>query len=293
MPRTFLPDRGVVRVAGEDARTFLDGIVTSAVADVAPGTARWAALLTPQGKILFDFLVLAVPEGDGGGYLLEAPRALAQDLVKRLAFYKLRAKVTIADESEALAVAALWGDETAAPGQVYEDPRLAALGRRVIGPRAEIEAFGEAALADYHAMRIAAGVPEGGKDFTYGEAFPHEVLMDQLGGVSFDKGCYVGQEVVSRMQHRGTARTRIVPVVFTEGFVPEDGAAVVAGEKTLGHVGSCARGRGLAMLRLDRVADALAAGMTPTAGGLALTLEKPGFATFAFPGGSAPDTAQG
>jgi folate-binding protein YgfZ len=291
MPRTFLPDRGVVRVAGEDARSFLEGIVTSTVASLTPGTARWAALLTPQGKILVDFLVLAVPEDEGGGYLLDVPRALAEDLVKRLSFYKLRAKVTITDESEALAVAALWGDETEAPGRTYDDPRLAALGRRAIGPRAEIEALGQAPLADYHAMRIAAGVPEGGKDFTYGEAFPHEVLMDQLGGVSFNKGCYIGQEVVSRMQHRGTARTRIVPVVFTDGFVPEDGATVVAGERTLGHVGSCARGRGLAMLRLDRVADALAAGLTLTAGGLALTLEKPSFATFAFPG-EAAETAQ-
>ncbi len=141
----------------------------------------------------------------------------------------------------------------------------------------------EASEKDYHAHRIALGVPEGGKDFLWNDAFPHEALMDQLHGVDFDKGCYVGQEVVSRMQHRGTARTRIVPIVYRDGFVAEPGVEVTAGDRTIGKTGTGANGRGLAMIRLDRAADALAAGETLCAGGLPVRLEKPEWIGFAFP----------
>jgi tRNA-modifying protein YgfZ len=137
--------------------------------------------------------------------------------------------------------------------------------------------------AHYEAHRIALGVPRGGLDFIYGDAFPHEADMDQLAGVDFEKGCYVGQEVVSRIEHRGTARTRIVPVAY-EGFAPETGIAVTAGEKSVGTFGSAAGGHGLAMLRLDRTDEALAAGLPLLAGGIALTPQKPTWARFAFPG---------
>ncbi|MDJ1157760.1 folate-binding protein [Chelatococcus sp. SYSU_G07232] len=286
MPAAHLADRGVVKVAGDDARHFLHNLVTSDVARLDAGAARLAALLSPQGKILFDFLVVAAPESHGGGFLLDAPLPLVGDLVKRLNFYKLRAKVIVEDLSEVLAVAAFW-DMPGTPGDdfglVFADPRLSALGQRAIGERMRIEALGTEAGPLYHARRIALGVPEGGKDFAYGDAFPHEALMDALGGVDFGKGCYVGQEVVSRMQHRGTARTRILPVVFRDGFVCEDGAEVLAGAKPAGHVGSTANGRALAMLRLDRLADAFAAGEAITAGGLALIVEKPAFAQFEVP----------
>ena len=134
--------------------------------------------------------------------------------------------------------------------------------------------------AAYHAHRIALGVPEGGKDFSLGHAFPHETLMDQLHGVDFDKGCYVGQEVVSRMQHRGTARTRIVPLVYGDAEVPEAGSEVTAGERAIGRTGSAAKGRGLAMLRVDRAAEALAAGLPIRAGGVPVRIELPPWATF-------------
>ena len=137
--------------------------------------------------------------------------------------------------------------------------------------------------AAYEAHRIAQGVPRGGVDFIYGDAFPHETDMDQLAGVDFDKGCYIGQEVVSRMEHRGTARNRIVPIA-AEGFVPDAGLPVMAGEKQVGVTGSHAGNRGLAMLRLDRVADARAAGLPLVAGGVTITPEKPDWATFAWPG---------
>ncbi|MBB3811330.1 YgfZ/GcvT domain-containing protein [Pseudochelatococcus contaminans] len=284
MPVSFLADRGVVKVAGEEAPHFLQNLVTSHVDNLAPGEARWFGLLTPQGKILFDGLAVAVPEENGGGYLLDVAGDQAAALAKRLGFYKLRAKVTVEDLSESLGVGVVWGDENApdVQGITFTDPRLAALGTRIIADRATLTALGDSA-ASWHAHRIGLGVPEGGKDYPWSDAFPHEVLMDQLQGVAFDKGCYVGQEVVSRMHHRKTARTRIVPVTFT-GDAPAAGADVLTSTKVSGRIGSVAPGRALASLRLDRAAEAIAAGEPITADGIALTLDKPAFATFVFPG---------
>lgn len=286
MPAAHLVDRGVIRVSGADARGFLQGLLTSDIDAVTPARAGYGALLTPQGKIISDCFVIAIPDEDGGGFLLDAPLLQTQDLMKRLKLYKLRAMVALDDLTAASAVIAS-SDGAALPeeaGLVYADPRLPALGQRAITDREDVATVAPADMDDYHARRIGLGIPDGGRDFIYGDAFPHEALLDQTGGVSFRKGCYIGQEVVSRMQHRGTARTRIVPIVFTEGLVTEMGVEATAGGKTLGRVGSCANGRGLALLRLDRVADALAAGETLDAGGLAFTLEKPDFIRFPFPG---------
>lgn len=286
MTAVQLIDRGVIRVTGEDAASFLQGLLTCDVEQIAPGRAGYGALLTPQGKIIADCLVVAVEAEDGGGFLLDAPLLQTNDLMKRLKLYKLRAKVGLDDLSEqSTVIAAL--DGGALPedaGMVFADPRLPTLGDRAITDRAGAAEIAARDAEAYHTRRIGLGVPDGGKDFAYGDAFPHEALLDQLNGVSFRKGCYVGQEVVSRMQHRGTARTRIVPIVFSEGIVPESGVEATAGPKTLGTVGSCASGRGLAMLRLDRVADAIAAGEPLVAGGLVFTLQKPGFIAFPFPG---------
>lgn len=286
MPAAHLVDRGVIRVSGADARSFLQGLLTSDIDAVTPARAGFGALLTPQGKIISDCFVVAIPDEDGGGFLLDAPLLQTQDLMKRLKLYKLRAMVALDDLTAASAVIASSAG-AALPeeaGLVYADPRLPALGQRAITDREDVATVAPADMDDYHARRIGLGIPDGGRDFIYGDAFPHEALLDQTGGVSFRKGCYIGQEVVSRMQHRGTARTRIVPIVFTEGLVTEMGVEATAGGKTLGRVGSCANGRGLALLRLDRVADALAAGETLDAGGLAFTLEKPDFIRFPFPG---------
>lgn len=285
MPIIYLPDRGVVRVAGEGAREFLNGMVTCDMAKIAPGAPGFGALLSPQGKILFDFLIVEAEAGDGGGFFLDSPRVLCPDLAQRLAMYRLRAKVEIADMSETLGVAVVVGEVEYDPADylAYTDPRLPALGQRLIGERAALAAIGGDPEA-YHAHRIALAVPEGGKDFSYNDAFPHETLMDQLHGVDFRKGCYVGQEVVSRMQHRGTARTRIVPVAYEDGFAAIEGIDVVAGEKVIGKTGSQSNGTGLAMLRLDRLADALAGGIAVKAGGIGLTASKPAYATFPVPG---------
>ena len=290
MKAALLPDRGVVKVAGDDARRFLHGLVTADVSTLAPGEARFAALLTPQGKIIADFIIAEAEAADGGGFFLDCPRALAQTLVQKLTLYRLRARITIEDLSDTLAVMAVW-DGTGATecGLLFTDPRLLALGLRcILPPDLASDAAAElgAVLTDaaaYESHRIALGVPRGGQDFIYGDAFPHDTDMDQLGGVDFKKGCYIGQEVVSRIEHRGTARTRIVPVAY-EGFAPEAGMAVTAGEKTVGMLWSTADGRGVAMLRLDRAEDALASGTPLMAGGVALRIIKPEWARFAFPG---------
>jgi hypothetical protein len=285
----------VVRVSGEDAKNFLDGLVTCDIDRVSPASARFGALLTPQGKILFDFIVIQAPDDIGGGYYLDALRVHAPDLAKRLGFYKLRAKVAIENLSETLAVAAGWDaprpEDDA--GLVVEDPRLPELGWRAIVAAEDAAELATDAPERYHARRIVFGVPEGGRDFLFGDAFPHEALMDQLHGVDFDKGCYVGQEVVSRMQHRGTARTRIVPALYEGGFAAEAGVEVMAGDRILGKTGTGADGRGLLMIRLDRAADALAAGVPIRAGGIPVTLDKPAWIGFPFPGetGSSPEAS--
>jgi folate-binding protein YgfZ len=290
MKAALLPDRGVVKVAGEPARGFLNGLLTADVTAMTPGAARFAALLTPQGKIIVDCILVEAAAEDGGGFFLDVPRALAPTLVDKLGFYRLRAKVTIENLSEALGVLALWnGEGTTEYGLVYRDPRLPALGQRVILPPsvvAEAAADLGAELkdaADYEAHRIAHGVPRGGLDFIYGDAFPHEADMDQLNGVDFAKGCYVGQEVVSRIEHRGTARNRVIPVTV-EQYAPDAGIPVMAADKQVGTTGSGAGTSALAMLRLDRVADALAAGTPLVAGGVTLRPRKPDWARFPFPG---------
>lgn len=290
MQAALLLSRSVVKVTGDTARGFLNGLATSDIGKVAPGAPRFAALLTPQGKIIADFIVVEAPPKDGGGFFLDCPRALAAELTTKLNFYKLRAKVMVEDLSETLGVMAVWdgvGDTNC--GLCYPDPRLKALGLRVmLPPHLAKDAAADlgAALTDeaaYEAHRIALGVPSGGRDFQYGDAFPHEADMDQLAGVDFEKGCYVGQEVVSRVEHRNSARSRLVPVTFDAG-VPDDGVPVMAGDKQVGTIGSTANGHGIALLRLDRVADALAAGTPLTAGGSALRVVKPDWAKFAFPG---------
>jgi folate-binding protein YgfZ len=298
MQGALLPDRGVVKVAGEDAEQFLNGLLTADIGKVTPDRAAFAALLTPQGKIIVDCIIAEAPLKDGGGFFLDCPRALGPSLVDRLNFYKLRAKVIIENLSESLGVMAAWGGNGGTKyGLCYADPRLPALGLRFMIPPHLTTAAAEdlnAELVDvklYEAHRIVLGVPRGGLDFKYGDAFPHETDMDQLNGVDFAKGCYVGQEVVSRIEHRGTARTRVVPFAY-EGFAPDAGATVMASEKRVGTLGSTNAGRGLAMLRLDRTEEAIAAGTPLVSGDITLQLIKPDWARFPFPGAASSKAAE-
>jgi folate-binding protein YgfZ len=286
MKAALLTDRAVIKVIGDDARKFLHGLITADILALTPGTARFCALLTPQGKIIADFFVAEAPAADGGGFFLDFPRALGATLFDKLNLYKLRAKVLIEDLSEILGVLAVWdGTPAAKYGLSYADPRLPALGARLmIPPHRAADAAREigaslVATEDYEAHRIGLGVPRGGVDFAYGDAFPHEADMDQLGGVDFAKGCYVGQEVVSRIEHRGIARTRAVPIRY-DGGAPENGVAITAGERQVGTMGSAARGRGIALLRLDRIAEATE---PLTAGGVPIHLVKPDWARFSLP----------
>ena len=294
----LLADRVVVKIAGEEARSFLHGLVSNDILELKPGAARFCALLTPQGKIIADFIATEAPAQDGGGFFLDVPRERVKTLVDRLNLYKLRSHVMVEDLSEILAVLAVWGGTvtTAFAGLAYPDPRLPALGMRVMLPphRAGAAAADLGAVlveaGAYEAHRIALGVPRGGVDFGYGEAFPHEADMDQLGGIDFAKGCYVGQEVVSRMQHRGSARTRTVAIGYA-GAAPQTGIAITAGERQVGTMGSAAGGRGLALLRLDRVAEAFSRGEELFAGTVPVRPIKPDWASFAFPDSASSETA--
>ncbi len=273
MPTARLPDRTVIAVTGEDAAGFLQNIVTADMDDVDRDGTGYGALLTPQGKIICDFLVHRSAEG----YRIDVRREAADTLLKRLTLYRLRAKVEIAERPDQ-AVFVAWGDDGAS-SEHKADPRLARLGARWIAPA------GDAASADagdWDRWRISLGVPEGGVDFSFDESFPHDAALDALGGVAFDKGCYVGQEVVSRMRHRGTARRRIV-TVRGDSRLPAAGTEIMAGDRPLGRLGSSFEEQGIAVVRLDRLQKALDAGEKAEAGGVALEVMLPDWATYTMP----------
>jgi folate-binding protein YgfZ len=275
----LLPDRSVIEAAGEDRLSFLQGLVTNDVEGLEKGAACFAGLLSPQGKILFDFFVINA----GEAFLLDCPAAEAAGLLKRLTFYRLRAMVSLSDVSAQWRIAAAWGQSAADILRTnaafsYRDPRWPGLGYRGLASAAASLDFASNA-SDYEAMRAAAAVPEGGKDYAYGDAFPHEACLDLLNGVNFKKGCYVGQEVVSRMQHRGTARTRILSVSAREPL-PHGGADILADGFAVGQLGSVAGNRGIALARLDRVKEALAKGQALTAGGIPVEPSVPAWASY-------------
>lgn len=285
MRGAYLDGRGVLAVTGPDAGRFLDNLLTNDVSRLPPGRAAYAALLTPQGKIIVDMLASRTPDG----FRLDLPRPNVADLARRLTLYKLRSKVEVADVTDATRVLVVWGDGLLprAPELVI-DPRLPGLGARAyVAPGTPMpDGVHEAGLEAYRQHRIALGAPMGGLDFVYGDTFPHEACLDQLNGIDFKKGCYVGQEVVSRMEHRGTARTRVTPVVI-DGLPPEIGAAILAGDRAIGRMGSSIDGRGMALIRLDRAAEAREAGQPLIAGAAMLTIDRPAWARFSAPGESA------
>ena len=271
-------DRAVIQIDGPDATAFLQGLVTSDVALLKSQPAQLAGLLSPQGKVLFEFLIAR----SESGYLLDVAEAGAAGLIQRLKMYRLRSKVEI-ESAPRWSIFALWRPTVVLPqsgsgGMIFTDPRLHELGRRALLP----DTIVGASQFNYDAHRISLGIPEGGKDYAFGTLFPHEAMFDQLNGVSFSKGCYVGQEIVARMQHRGTARSRFL-MVTGDGPLPPMGTVVTAGAVPLGAMGSSMGTQGLALIRLDRLADAYAVKSPVTAGGVALTLAKPPYATFEAP----------
>ncbi|MET0294241.1 MAG: folate-binding protein YgfZ [Phenylobacterium sp.] len=241
-----LESRAVVAVGGPDWRSFLQGLLTQDVETLAPGQLRYGALLTPQGRLLYDLFIVGLEDG----CRLDVAAAHRDALVQRLTLYRLRAKVTIA--AEATPVMALFGGGYAGPGWA-PDPRLPALGQRGYGAAPPADAI-RASEAEYDAHRLALGVP-GTADFGTDTAYPIEADFDLLGGIDFKKGCFVGQETTSRMKRRGQVKSRMLPIAF-DGPAPPPGTEVLAGTLRAGEVLSGVPGRAMALLRLDRIENA-------------------------------------
>ena len=285
----ILEARGLLRAAGPDARTFLQGMVSNDVTKLGPERAIWSAFLTPQGKFLHEFFMTEEPGPGAESLLLDCEAARLDDLRGRLARYRLRAKIELTDVSADHAVAAIFGEGAlealglpaelgaAKPfggGIAYVDPRLAALGARAVLPRtgaqAALEGAGIAAatLAEYDALRIGLGVPDGSRDLEIERSPLLENGFDELHGIDWDKGCFMGQELTARTKYRALIKKRLLPVAI-EGPAPEPGTQVTAAGKDAGVLRSSVDGVGLALLRLEHLEAPLRAGAAR------LTAKKP------------------
>jgi hypothetical protein len=285
-----LPARGVIEINGEDRASFLQGLVSNDVTKVSPHRAIYAALLTAQGRYLFDFFIIA----QGEALYLDAEASRLADLQRRLSIYKLRAKISLSDASARFAVAAAWGDGTPqalglrgdngaakefAGGVAYLDPRLEALGARFLLPRENIDAtrhagFAASDAATYDRHRLALGVPDGTRDLTPEKALLMESGFDELNGIDWQKGCYMGQELTARMKYRALVKKRLLPVVI-EGADVAPGTEITQGGSEAGEMLSTRDGRGLALLRLDAVEAAQNNGADLKAGAAFIRPQKP------------------
>lgn len=243
-----LTHRAVLAVEGEDRVSFLQGLVSQDVALAAPGRALWSALLTPQGKWLAEFFIFS----DGDRLLLDVEAALREDISRRLSRYRLRARVTLENHDAAVQVA--WGGPpppVPTPGLIAPDPRLAEAGFRILAAPA---IAANAAADDWDAHRLSLGLPEGSRDLEAEKTVLLEAGFDELGGISWSKGCYMGQELTARTRYRGLLKRRLVPVQV-EGPLPGPGTPILSAEGR--EVGSMRSGRGnlgLALLRLEALA---------------------------------------
>jgi folate-binding protein YgfZ len=289
-----LADRGVLALRGADVRRFLQGLISNDVERIRPDQASYAALLTPQGKFLFDFFI--VQHGDE--LLLETELARVRDLQRRLMMYRLRSKVEIEEVSAGLAVAALIGegvaemiDLPARPGAcralehglAFVDPRLVRMGVRALLPAqnaasalAQLQ-LDEAPRAAYERLRLGLGVPDGSRDLMVEKATLLESGFEELNGVDFGKGCFVGQELTARMKFRGLVRRRLLPVIF-DGAAPAPGTVIRLAEREAGEMRSSSGGHGLALLRLEHVAKAKESGVPLIAGGTEVVPVPPDWA---------------
>ncbi len=276
MPVVTLPRRACLFVTGPDAISFLQNILTLDLDSLGDGILRPGALLTPQGKILFDFLA----SRHESGICLECRAEIAGDFARRLMMYRLRAKAEITLQEESL-VAASWDTDSDASSSAgaLRDERFPG---KAVYRLYDHPSPATASVDTWHKLRIASGVAESGLDYELGDAFPHDVLLDQNKGVGFRKGCFVGQEVVSRMQHRGTARRR---VLIAKGYadLPESGTALTVDGRPIGTMGSSVGDEGLALVRIDKVKAALDQDKPVLAGEISLTLSIPEWAGFSFP----------
>jgi folate-binding protein YgfZ len=271
----LLDDRGLIRIEGSEARPFLQGLISNDMDILRPESAIYAALLTPQGKFLFDFLLY----DRGDHLLLDGEKMRLGDLLRRLTLYRLRSKVTLADVSEEYSLLAVFGDAPIAADTLrgaVADPRLPELGLRVVLPREELDGYvAEHGLArgtrsQYDRLRLRLGVPDGSRDLVADRSLLLESGFEELHGVSFTKGCFVGQELTARTKHRGLIKRRLLPV-RVDGALPAPGTQVTRGGKDAGEVRSGDGDLALALLRLDQ----LAAGDEPLVAGDAVLTPVP------------------
>jgi folate-binding protein YgfZ len=291
----WLADRAVLEIAGEDRRSFLQGLVSNDVERVAIDRAVYAALLTAQGKYLHDFFITEI----GGAFLLDAEAARLADLKRRLGLYRLRAKVTLGENGERYGVAVAFGADAlslldlppepgaAAPfagGIAYVDPRLPALGARLLLRRgtglAPLESLGFTVEdgTGYDRLRLSLGVPDGSRDLAVEKAILLEAGFEELNGVDWQKGCYIGQELTARTKYRALIKKRLMPVAV-EGPLPAPGTPVMLGDQEAGEMRSGRDGLGLALLRLEAVSEA-SPEKPLTAGAARLTAKKPAWFNF-------------
>ena len=285
MPIVHLDNRALIDLSGPEAEHFLQNIVTTDLTGLGASEALSGALLTPQGKILFDFLV---SRHGKDGLRLECRDDIADDFVRRLTLYRLRAKVGINKQDQHIVAVEWQSDSTpssadstsSAKENGVRDRRFSgAIVKRHYDPPLP---QADASVAEWTAFRVDEGIAESGVDYALGDAFPHDVLLDQTCGVGFRKGCYIGQEVVSRMQHRGTARRRVLIARATLPL-PVPGSEITVNGRPIGTLGSVAGATGLAIARIDHVKDAIDSGTQILAGNTAVTLSIPQWAKFGFP----------
>jgi len=259
---TLLPYRSVIAVSGDDRVAFLQGLISNDTTKVSPGHAVWAALLTPQGRFLNDMFVV---DGGSDTLLLDTERERAAGLARKLAMYKLRSKVAVEDRSAKMDVAVVFGEGAAAAATgalgndkviAFADPRLPELGVRVLTPAGEAAALLEShgcvpSTPDhYDELRLSLGVPDGSRDLPVEKALLLESGFDELHGVDWNKGCYMGQELTARTKYRGLVRKRLFPVKV-EGPLPAPGTVIQRDGQEVGEIRSGAGNRALAMLRLE------------------------------------------
>jgi folate-binding protein YgfZ len=291
-----LPSRGILAIDGPDRAAFLQGLVSNDVTQAGPSRAIYAAFLTPQGKYLHDFMIVEL----GGKLLIDCEAGRLADLQRRLKMYKLRSKIALEDVSAQYSVTAAFGPgalealglpseagvaAVLGDGVAFADPRLPALGARAILPRGteasvlEPAGFAAADVEAYDRLRLEAGVPDGSRDLIVEKAILLENNLDELNAISWQKGCYMGQELTARTRYRGLVRKRLFPVIV-EGTLPEPGTTVMLGDKEAGEMRSGSGDRALALLRLEEIERAQAEGLPLLAGDAKLTPVKPGWVNF-------------